>query len=414
MALVWLAAAWLAGLASGFGGWSSSGWGAFAWVGLILLALALLAPQRLRAIVLLGALVGVGALGLWRTTLAAPTLAALPSGEIGAIRGVVLDWPTRGAQNDTAQVAVDEARAGSGWNPARARVRVTLPLAPAVGKGDRIEVSGRFEVTERITLVGFREYLARQGLHGQFTGRQSRILAVGTRAGPDAWRVLGLATLEERLRLHIPGAEGALVTGVLLGDDNYLPPSTQAAFTRTSTSHIMALSGWNIAIIAGLCALIGAAPRSQPLASLAGRFGDRDLGVRPLRRREPYAPPRGDHGHPLPPGRGDRAAWRCAQRPGAGGDRDDGARSQRPTRCRLPALLRRDGRADRRGGAARAGLAALARPRLVGRADRGDAGCGVVHPAPQLAPLRAHLARDAARQPPGRATDRADHGGGAW
>jgi len=255
--LVWLAAAWLIGLAAGLGGLVGPGWGAVAWAGLVLLALALLAPQRLRAIVLLGALLGAGALGLWRTTLSAPAVATLPVGEVVAIRGVVLDWPTRGAASDTALVAVEEARTATGWQAASARMRVTLPLAPTVGKGDRIEVTGRFEATEPITLVGFREYLLRQGLHGQFYGRQGRVLAVGPRAGPDAWRALGLTALEERLRLHIPGAEGALVTGVLLGDDNFLPPQTRLAFSRTSTSHIMALSGWNIAIIAGLCALIG-------------------------------------------------------------------------------------------------------------------------------------------------------------
>ena len=257
MALVWLAASWLIGLACGFGGVASPGPGAIAWAGLVLLALALLAPQHLRAIVLLGALVVVGALGLWRTTLNPPSVATLPAGEIGAIRGVVLDWPMRGAGADTAIVAVDEARVGARWAAASAHVRVTLPRTPAVGKGDRIEVGGHFEATEQVALVGFRDYLRRQGLQGQLQGKQSRILAVGPRVGPDAWRALGLTTVEERLRLHIPGAEGALVAGVLLGNARFLPPSTQAAFTRTSTAHIMALSGWNVAIIAGLCALIG-------------------------------------------------------------------------------------------------------------------------------------------------------------
>jgi len=257
VALVWLAVAWLVGLAYGLGGTDGPGWGALAWAGLVLLALALLAPKQLRTIVLLGALLGTGTLGLWRTTLSAPPVASLPIGEIGAIRGVVLDWPTRGAASDTALLAIEEVRTGTGWGAASARVRVTLPLAPTVGKGDRVEVSGRFEATGQIALVGFRDYLLRQELHGQFWGRQSHVLARGTRAGPDAWRALGLTTLEERLRRHIPGAEGALVTGVLLGDDHFLPPQTKTAFAATSTSHIMALSGWNIAIIAGLCALIG-------------------------------------------------------------------------------------------------------------------------------------------------------------
>jgi len=257
VALVWLAVAWLVGLACGLGGMAGPGWGALAWAGLLLLALALLAPQQFRAIVLLGALLGAGALGLWRTTLSVPTVAVLPAGEIGVIRGVVLDWPTRGAMSDSASVAIEEARTATGWQPASARVRVALPLAPTVGQGDRIEVSGHFEATEQIAPIGFRDYLRRQGLHGQFSGRQSRVLASGPRTGPGAWRALGLTALEERLRRHIPGAEGALVAGVLLGDDNFLPTQTRVAFAATSTAHIMALSGWNIAIIAGLCALIG-------------------------------------------------------------------------------------------------------------------------------------------------------------
>lgn len=64
MALVWLAAAWLVGLARGLGGGLGLGWGTCAWAGLVLLALALLAPRQVRAIALLGALLGAGALGL--------------------------------------------------------------------------------------------------------------------------------------------------------------------------------------------------------------------------------------------------------------------------------------------------------------------------------------------------------------
>lgn len=257
MRLIWLAGAWLLGIACGLGGARGPWWSLIGWLGVALLALFLLAPGRLRAALLLAALLGVGALGCWRATLIAYPAATLPAGQITAIRGTVLDWPTRGADDDTALVAVEEARTVAGWQGATGKARVALPLAPAVGQGDRVEVSGRFEATAQIAPVGFREMLARQGLHGQFWGRSSRILAIGTRGGADAWRVARLTSLEERLRRYIPGAEGALTTGVLLGDAHFLPEADRAAFVATSTAHIMALSGWNIALIAGLCALIG-------------------------------------------------------------------------------------------------------------------------------------------------------------
>lgn len=257
MWLIWLAGAWIAGIACGLSGARGLWWTILGWLAVVLLAFFLLAPGRFRAALLLGTLLMVGALGCWRATLIEYPSATLPADQIIAIRGTVLSWPTRGANSDTALVAVEEARTAAGWQGATGKVRVALPLAPSVGQGDRIEVIGRFEATAQIALVGFREMLARQGIHGQFWGRSSRIFTTGTRQGTEAWRVPGLTALEERLRRYIPGAEGALTTGILLGDAHFLPAAGRAAFAATSTSHIMALSGWNIALIAGLCALIG-------------------------------------------------------------------------------------------------------------------------------------------------------------
>ncbi len=43
-----------------------------------------------------------------------------------------------------------------------------------------------------------------------------------------------------------------MLAGILLGDDNGLPASLQQAYKNTGTAHIIAISGFNIAIIAGL------------------------------------------------------------------------------------------------------------------------------------------------------------------
>ena len=274
MGLIWLGGAWLVGLALGYGRELRPWWPSICWLGLALLATAALAP-RFRRILLWSALaLVVLALATWRTTLLHPTIATLPtdpSATIEALRGQVVEWPRRGDRSDTAIVAVEEVRVGGVWRGATARVRADLPLAPLVGNGDRVELYGYYRATEALDPPSFRSWLAVRGLHGQFRAFTARIVAVGERESAGAWRFAALHDVEERLRRHIPGAEGALATGVFLGDAHLLPRTTRDAFDATSTSHTMALSGWNITVIAGACALIGGLlRRSRSLPWLLG------------------------------------------------------------------------------------------------------------------------------------------------
>lgn len=257
MRLVWLDSAWLIGIALGLGR-APGQWAALlAWSALAALAFALLLPGVWRPLLLLAVALVCCGLGTWRASLVRHPPATLPAGTITAIRGVVRDWPIRGDRADTAIIAVETVRVADGWSEGTALLRVELSPAPAVGRGDRVEVRGYYRSTGTIELAGFRSYLERQGLHGQFRGSGTTIVAVGGRGDLATWRARQLAALEADLRRHIPGAEGALTTGVLLGDDRLLPPATRAAFTSTGTAHIMALSGWNVALVAGLCAIVG-------------------------------------------------------------------------------------------------------------------------------------------------------------
>lgn len=257
MRLVWLAGAWLSGIALGLGR-DPEGWLALlGWLALVALALTGLRPGNWRVGLFAILLLCCCALGLWRGSIVRHPPAALPSGTITGIRGTVRDWPLRGDRADTAIVAVEAVRLGERWLPGDALVRAELPPAPAAGSGDRIEIYGAYRPVGTIALAGFRSVLERQGLHGQFRAYGSQIVSRGERTDLAAWRARSLATLEIDLRRHIPGAEGALATGVLFGDDRLLPRATRDAFARTGTAHIMALSGWNVALVAGLCALIG-------------------------------------------------------------------------------------------------------------------------------------------------------------
>jgi competence protein ComEC len=53
-----------------------------------------------------------------------------------------------------------------------------------------------------------------------------------------------------------PDPEASLMAGILLGVESGIPADVQEAFNATGTSHIIAISGFNISILAGLFTLL--------------------------------------------------------------------------------------------------------------------------------------------------------------
>ncbi len=99
---------------------------------------------------------------------------------------------------------------------------------------------------------------------------------------PEPTDVAGLGGLRGKLRRAIWSAMGsflsgehhAVMLGLLLGDTSRLSPGTRHAFKVTGTSHLMAVSGGNIAALAlvwvALLAWIGIPPLSRSLLAIGG------------------------------------------------------------------------------------------------------------------------------------------------
>lgn len=65
------------------------------------------------------------------------------------------------------------------------------------------------------------------------------------------------AALGTRLHEAAPGDAGALLAGMVTGDDGQLARATRDQFRVTQTSHITAVSGSNLSMVAGLWAVLG-------------------------------------------------------------------------------------------------------------------------------------------------------------
>src|SRR2546427_310144 len=64
------------------------------------------------------------------------------------------------------------------------------------------------------------------------------------------------ARLADSIRATIQEPEAAIATGVLLGLRSNIPPDITHDFKQTATTHILAVSGQNLTVVAGLIAIL--------------------------------------------------------------------------------------------------------------------------------------------------------------
>ena len=192
---------------------------------------------------------GVGAILMAVRLLLGPAAAVpvpLPEDPAGPWTGVI---ESIGSPRDGKQVARIRLTVDGG----SILLAATLPPFPEIAAGAIIEVDGRLRPPPDDDPYG--EYLRRTGASGSLDARALRVLA------PARPSLQGLRdTAGDALRLALPEPEAGLAAGILIGLRERVDRVLAADFSTAGVSHIVAISGWNIAIVAGL---VGAAMRAR-------------------------------------------------------------------------------------------------------------------------------------------------------
>jgi len=118
--------------------------------------------------------------------------------------------------------------------------------------GDILRLRGKLKTPPENEDFSYRDYLAAQHIHAYMSSAEVTILP--GKGGNPFSRVLYVLkdkSLNNIYRLF-PDPESSLLAGILLGVDTGLTNELQQAFKDTGTAHIIAISGFNISIIAGL------------------------------------------------------------------------------------------------------------------------------------------------------------------
>jgi ComEC/Rec2-related protein len=208
-------------------------------------------------------------LGWARAVVDLPERATFGPGEKASCSGFVLESPRRWGDSLVFFFSVNRVNEKELASP-------SLVLVCWSGAEQRVTTGERWQLQGRFALGAPAAYPG--GFSQAFwlwTQRAEGLLMVNDHSpvsylgpprgmGPRALAArIRLAMLERLEQLEDPGAS-ALVAGVVFGDTQALPRDVQEQFRRTGTSHLLAASGMNVALLLGLLTtlarLLGFAP----------------------------------------------------------------------------------------------------------------------------------------------------------
>ena len=218
-----------------------------------------LSPRWRAATVVTCVALGAGlALGGWRgTALELPTgpgsVASLVGrGELHLVGTVVDDPRPRGSSQQAVLEDLVAARPGGTAHSIRGRLLATLPRSVPLGVGTRIGLVAAIEAPAAFDGFDYPAYLARQGISGLVRVRFATVIEEVRAAGPSEIAAAARGWLLGGLNEMVPEPEAALGAGILLGVRSSISPEISTAFATAGLTHVVAISGWNIAIVAAI------------------------------------------------------------------------------------------------------------------------------------------------------------------
>ncbi|HBI33602.1 MAG TPA: hypothetical protein DEA43_00585 [Candidatus Moranbacteria bacterium] len=136
-------------------------------------------------------------------------------------------------------------------------VLIQAPKYPEYSYGDLLDVSCTLKLIENLDVnFDYKMYMAKEGVLYQCKGKIEKIAE-----GKGNWLyskiILARTTFENKITKVISQPYGALASGLLFGGGSGLSKEIQNDFSRTGMTHIIAVSGYNVTIIAEYLIMFG-------------------------------------------------------------------------------------------------------------------------------------------------------------
>jgi competence protein ComEC len=168
------------------------------------------------------------------------------------ITGTLIEPPDYRDNYTNLRVAVSHVDTGDRELPASGLLLVRVSNNQEFHYGEILRLRGKLKTPPENEDFSYRDYLAAQHIHSYMSSAEVTVLP-GSGGNPVSRALYEFKdkALDNIYRMF-PDPESSLLAGILLGVDTGLTNELQQAFKDTGTAHIIAISGFNISIIAGL------------------------------------------------------------------------------------------------------------------------------------------------------------------
>jgi competence protein ComEC len=166
------------------------------------------------------------------------------------IKGEVVGDPE--LESDTARLSLSarEIKINNDWQEISGKALIYTGAFPSYSLGDWIKVTGELESPAAVENPDYRDYLAQHGFRSTISYPQIEFTQ-------REWLYSARNRLSESLSWALPEPQDSLAQALLLGIRSHLPDTLVDSFRSSGTSHLVAISGMNVAMLAGV--ILGAA-----------------------------------------------------------------------------------------------------------------------------------------------------------
>ncbi|HBB36547.1 MAG TPA: hypothetical protein DCZ86_00930 [Candidatus Moranbacteria bacterium] len=224
---------------------------------------------RNKKIIVASAAVIFLALGIWRTNFSLEnSKKRLANQELGPVEltGIVLKEPEISETNQKIVVGIEDEKQYSNTVYCtnnlcgeKKRILITAPLYPQYSYGDELKIKCSLEEPKNYadSKFDYQMYLAKDRIYR--ICNKAQITVVSKNKGNKLYTfILAVKNkFEEKLSAIFPDPEGAYLKGLLLGGSKRMTKDLSEAFQRTGITHTVAVSGYNVTIVAAFLMWLG-------------------------------------------------------------------------------------------------------------------------------------------------------------
>ena len=173
------------------------------------------------------------------------------------IKGTVSRDPEVSDRSTHLYFSASEIKVGESWQAIEGKALLFVPRYADYQYGDVLSVSGRLETPTQLGDFDYAGYLKHQGIHTTMLYPKIEIVNRGRGFKPLEWLYSLRKSLAETMAKVLPEPQASLAQGLILGIRTNIPQNVKADFIHSGTAHLLAISGLNLSIIAGIMLGVG-------------------------------------------------------------------------------------------------------------------------------------------------------------